>query len=326
MSEKMTKLRRELFSQGMKQLASTYNLCLWPNGECKEQAIRAHSVQNKGVLESLCRDGHVVMPKLQVTLSNRPGYAFCEVGRNKATTFSGLCSYHDSELFRPIEINTIDLSNSHHLFLLSYRAVLKEAHATRKSAIDTQSNYLLGVERGLYPKDEPSAPGMLAVEQMMSAYLVEETKIEYEKAFLNKDWERVGHDVLEIDVVPGIAVNSMFSTDLWSEEFDSPAFVTLNVFPSNGKTAVVFSYLKQNRAHIHQAFMHILNANGHYREYELSKLILRKCENLVISPFLYDQFSEKQKSTIAKYFERNVAGHSYDMEDHHLFIFAPVSI
>lgn len=324
MSEKDTKIRRELFSQGMKQLASPYDLYLWPGGECKGQAIHAHAVQSSGVLESLCRNGHVVMPKLQVTLSKPPRYVFCEVGRNKATTFTGLCSHHDRELFLPIEINNIDLSNLHHLFLLSYRAVLKEAHASRKSAFDTQSNYLLGTERGLYPKDEPSAPGILAVEQIMSAYMVEETKIEFEKAFITNNWALVGHEVLEIDAAPGIAVNSMFSTDLWSEELDGPAFVTLNVFPSNGKTAVVFSYLQQNRSQTHQAFIHILNAEGHYRQYELSKLILRKCENLVISPYLYDQFSVKQKSAIANYFNRNVAGHSYDVEDHQLFIFTPI--
>lgn len=324
MSDKNTKARKELFSRGVKQLASAYNLCLWPGENCKSQAIRAHSVQNNGVLDSLCHNGHVIMPKLKVSFSKPPEFRFCEVGRNKATTFTGLCSDHDRELFRPIEINAIDIKNTNHLFLLSYRAVLKEAHASRKSAFDIQSNYILGTEKGLFPKDEPSAPGMLAVDQMMAAYLIEETKIEYEKAFLTKDWSCVGHDVLEIDASPSIAVNAMFSTDLWSEVYDGPAFAILNIFPSNGKTAVVFSYLKQNRAQIHDAFITILNSNGRYREYELSKLILRKCENFVISPHLFNQFGKKQKDAIANYYERNIAGHSYDVEDHCLFLFAPI--
>jgi len=309
----------------MKQLSTQYNLCLWPDGECKNQAIRAHSVQNNGVLDILCCNGHVVMPKLNVTFHTPPEYLFDEVGRNKATTFTGLCSLHDQELFRPIEVNAVDLENSNHLFLLSYRAILKEVHASRKSAIDVQSNYLLGVEQGLFPKDEPSAPGMFAVERMIAAYLVEETKIEFDKAFLTKEWARIGHNMFEINAAPGIAVNAMFSTDLWSEAFDSLAFVTLNVFPLNGKTVVLFSYLQQNHAQIHQAFINVLGSNGHYREYELSKLILRKCENFVISPYLYDQFGNKQKDVITYYFQRNVPGQSHEMDDYRLFLFTPVS-
>ena len=324
MSERITKIRKELFSYGVKQLASTYDLCLWPGSNCKNKAIRAHSVQNNGILDLLCHNGHVIMPKLKLSFHQPPKFVFREVGRNKATTFTGLCADHDQELFRPIEINAIDLKNKTHLFLLAYRAVLKEAHASRKAGIDTQTNYLLGTERGLFPKDEPSAPGMLAVEQMMAAYLVEETKIEFEKAFFAKDWACIGHEILEIDVSPALAVNSMFSTDLWSEDYDGPAFVILNIFPSNGKTAVVFSYLKQNRSQIQKAYPTILNSNGHYMEYELSKLILRKCENFAISPRLYNQFGMKQREAIAQFYERNIAGHIYDIEDHRLFLFAPI--
>jgi len=166
---------------------------------------------------------------------------------------------------------------------------------------------------------------MFAVERMIAAYLVEETKIEFDKAFLTKEWARIGHNMFEINAAPGIAVNAMFSTDLWSEAFDSLAFVTLNVFPLNGKTVVLFSYLQQNHAQIHQAFINVLGSNGHYREYELSKLILRKCENFVISPYLYDQFGNKQKDVITYYFQRNVPGQSHEMDDYRLFLFTPVS-
>lgn len=74
------------------------------------------------------------------------------MGRNNATTFTGLCADHDADLFRPIDTNEIDLSSDEHLFLLSYRAVLKEAYMTRKSAIDTQLTYQRGIEGGLLPK------------------------------------------------------------------------------------------------------------------------------------------------------------------------------
>lgn len=317
------KARRQLFGEGMKQLSSTLQLCLAPN--CTGQAIRAHSIQNNGALEVLSRNGKVIMPKLRVTLNELPTFTFEEVGRNVATTFTGLCSPHDQEFFRPIEVNPINLDDPEHLFLLAYRAVLKEAHATRKSAIDTQSSYFLGAKYDLYSRDTPSAPGILAVEQMVSAYLVEETKRELEVAYLSRSWGSVGHEVLHLDVPPSIAVCSMFTTDILSEKYDGPTFVMLNVFPLSGETVAVFSYLKENRTQANQAFASIFYSTGQTQQHELSKLILRRCENFAIAPSLYESYSPIQKRTISEYYERNSGGQSFESNDQNLFLFSPIS-
>lgn len=318
------KERREAFDFVRKQLASRLDLCLWPATNCRNQAIRAHSVQNRNVLERLCRNGHVVMPRIEVTYSQPPAFFFREVGRNKATTFTGLCSEHDHALFQPIELDVLDLKSAKHLLLLANRAVLREAHATRKTAIDTQLAYEHGIDKGLYPKDEPSAPGMLAIEQMTAAYLVDDVRQRVNAAFLSGTWDGVGHQVIEIDTAPSVAVNAMFSTRLYSDETDGPAFVTLNVLPVGSTTAVVFSYLLEHRPMVLEAFGHIWAASGHYQQYELSKLILRKCENFVLAPVLYDSYSERQKKAVAEYFERNTFGQSYEKEDPYLFLFSPI--
>jgi hypothetical protein len=150
--------RREVFGYTINQLASRLDLYLWPGDKCPKKAIRAHSVQNNGVLDALSRSGHVVMPRLRTSFDQPPQFVFREVGRNKATTFTGLCGEHGYALFEPIEAHPIDLGKKNHLFLLAYRAVLKEAHAARKSAIDLQLSYQKGIEKGLFPKDEPSPP------------------------------------------------------------------------------------------------------------------------------------------------------------------------
>jgi hypothetical protein len=86
------------------------------------------------------------------------------VGRNNATTFTGLCGKHDHELFNSIETGPIEVADHRHLFLLAYRTVLFEAHSSRKAAVDTQLSFLKAVERNLYPKDDFSRPGMFAAE------------------------------------------------------------------------------------------------------------------------------------------------------------------
>lgn len=321
---KQMKVRREVFGYGMKQLASSYELCLWPGDKCENRPIRAHSVQNQRVLNLLCETGKVVMPKLEVGFDQPPNIVFRKVGRKNATTFTGLCGKHDHAIFKPIETKPIDINKAEHLFLLAYRAVLKETHAVRKSAVDLQLSYQKGTEKGLFPKDEPSPPGMLAVEQMMAAYLVEAEKVEMEKAYLTKTWDRVSHEVAEIAGRPTIAVNSMFTTGIYSEVTDAPAFVMLNVFPRNGTTVVVYSYLKEHRLQAQQAFGHIWSASGHYSHYLLSKLILMKCENLVISPSFYELLPEHQKEAIAEFFMRNSCGHTFDNDDPRLFLFESV--
>jgi len=262
------------------------------------------------------------MPKLELKARTPPRFAFREVGRSKATTFTGLCARHDQELFRPIEIKPINLTDLHHVFLIAYRALLKEAHASRKAAVDTQLVYQKGVEEGLYPKDDTCAPGMLATEHLIAAFLIEGIKQRYDDAFRSKEWRRIDHKVLELDVEPKLAVSSVFSTNIYSKTTDAPAFVALNVFPVRRKVGVVFSFLAEERPQVCEALGGLWSMTGHRQQYELSKLILRKCENFVLAPGMFDAFSEHRKQVIGEYFERNIGQHTYDLEDPDLFLFA----
>jgi hypothetical protein len=99
----------------------------------------------------------------------------------------------------------------------------------------------------------------------------------------------------------------------------------LNVFPDHkGITEVVFSCINEHEPQVKKYIAPILEASGHYRLYLLSKLILEKCENLVIAPVLFQSYSEQQKEIISRYFERNTFGQTYDDDSKHLFLFEPV--
>jgi hypothetical protein len=50
-------------------------------------------------------------------------------GRNEASTFTGLCSAHDADLFRPIDTRELDVNDREQFFLLAYRSVTREVHA-----------------------------------------------------------------------------------------------------------------------------------------------------------------------------------------------------
>lgn len=150
MPNDLSDLRKRTFGKVSQTLKKPFVRCYAPGDACEQDPIRAHSVQNASILELLQERGHVYAPRLQLTLKE-PRLEFGLIGRNLATTFHGLCNEHDTEIFRPIETAHLDPLNEEHLFLLSYRAVLKETHATAKSAVDTQSGYTAGVKEGLFP-------------------------------------------------------------------------------------------------------------------------------------------------------------------------------
>ena len=139
----------------------SFDKCLGPHGlgHCSNKTIRAHSIQNRKILDLLQRNGHVVMLNVQLDSMSGVSVKFDLVGRNRATTFTGLCGSHDQDIFAPIEQNAIDIDDAHHLFLLAYRAVTRQTHATMNSAI--QSELLSRKKKKLTPFDQiwPSSIG-----------------------------------------------------------------------------------------------------------------------------------------------------------------------
>jgi hypothetical protein len=317
--------RLRLFNTVKKQLTSDYKCCLWPFSKCTLPAIRAHSIQNGRVLDALCADGHVVMPKLNATPKQSPTVTFRKVGRHDASTFTGLCALHDQELFRPIDVAPVDVESPHHLFLLAYRALFKEAHASRKAAIDIQTGCVRGAEEGMWSRDQPSPAGMLAVERMAVSYFVYRVQQEFNRAFATANWQRLDHRVLTLNVGPSLAVSSMFSTEIYSEVLDDDAYVYLNVLPVKGQTVAIFSFLADQRSQVETAYGDVWAATEQHQRWLLSKLVLRKCENLVLAPLLFDTLSAGQKDIIRTYYRRNILDQTFELNDLRLTLFESVS-
>jgi len=163
---------------------------------------------------------------------------------------------------------------------------------------------------------------MLAVEKMMAAYFVHQVADEFGKSYILQRWDRVRHHILRLDVGPTIACNSMFSTGLESRVGEAAAFVCLNVLPYESGTVALFSFLSDDEGPAEAAFGHIWAASGHYQRYLLSKLILAKCENLVIAPRLFEAFSTDQVEAIRTYYQLSTFDDSYDPDDRRLYLFA----
>jgi len=302
-------------------IKAKYQKCLEPTETCIANAIRAHSVQNSRVLELIAENGHVIMPELSHNSSGRPLLEFKLVGRNYASTFLGLCSKHDTEIFRPIEQNELEFSKPEHTFLLAYRSVFKEAHACFESACKIRSGYIQRVESGLSPRDKPDKAGLQAIAWLCNASDMYLYKRKYDEAYLSRDFTRVSHVTIKIDdVSPSIAASALFSLD----DIDRPddvARIALNIFPYKGNIMVLFSFLKEEASYAYQYIRRITDSSGYFQKYLISKMILQHCMNFVISPQFYNQMTKEQKRAIETFFVETIFINKHDFENKHLYLF-----
>lgn len=294
--------------------------CHDPVGACSEPGIRAHSIPSKLVLAQLERNRHVVMPKLTLGSTRASVAEFAEVGINNATTFTGLCANHDGTIFRPVDVAPPDCTNPEHLFLMAYRAVLREYHVVLTAALRNQANYLRQIELGLAPPDGPSDLGMIATAWIINAFDSYEYKRLYDEALIAKRWSDLDHRVIELDdQAPAVAVSSMFSLD--HIEADETPRLTLTVAPRSGATDVVFSALPRDAGHAFRYIDPILQNRDHFQKYLLSKLVLQSCDNFVLAPAHFDQWPDKKKTIIRDYFVRTIHYNDEDFDDAELYLF-----
>jgi hypothetical protein len=282
---------------------SRFSKCLEPKMNCNQEPIRAHSIQNSGVIDLIALGGHVV--------AFRPSYSsegleveFKLVGRNHASTFTGLCNEHDTKLFLPLDTKPLDVTDREQLFLLAYRSVTRELHAVMEGAIKMQSGYLSRVERGIDPEDDFSPAGMRATQHLMNSYLTYEYRaVNYDKPLISGNFDAIEHDIVLLEnQLPVIAVSSLFSLD-HIEVDDDVARVVLNVVPmSSDRTLVVFSYTPADRRAAKPALDRVLMSQGAYQKYELSRLILSRVENVLLSPTHFNAWDQGKASRIKEAF------------------------
>ena len=295
--------------------------CYEPSGECTEPAIRAHSIPSGTVLEMLCsRDGHVVMPQVRLRIPPPAEICFQRVGRNNASTFTGLCRTHDNNIFRPIDDSFPDHENAEHLFLLAYRAVLREYHVVLQNAIRFQSTYQKSVESSLSPEHEPSNLGMIAISHRLNAYEMHVYKTLFDRAYLGQDSSALEHRVIQFaNQAPTFAVSSLFSLD----DVDAPDTprVALTVYPRESGVVAVISATQTDSPFVFHLFRRLFDTSLDHQKYLLSKIVLHCCDNIVISPDFYDHLPDDTKEAMISFYTKTIIKNAWDHEDPRLFLF-----
>ena len=312
-------LHGKLKGDFLKDMRLSFNRCLAPEGDCKNPAVSAHTVQNARILELLQRNGHVKAFTQGLDKNGKLLLSIEDVGRNKATTFEGFCARHDTSLFLSIDTRPIDTSSHEQLFLLAYRAVAREIHAQMAGAMRLQRAFQRGVAAGRFSPNEPSAAGLLPVRHMIMAYEGYKYKWDLDNALLSRNYGLLEHTVLHLpNTAPSIATAACFTVPDWTREL---ARVTLNLFPlSETQSVAIFSYMQSHAEGARSMLSQIFDSDGYLLKYLLSKLVLARCENMVISPHTFELWTEDQVVAMKHYFSKTTSDY-FDVEDRRLYLF-----
>jgi hypothetical protein len=309
----MAKEDVQLFVKAQKE---DFAKCLPPSMDCDEKPIRAHSIQNARVLDLIQTDGHVRLPQYKL-VKGKPKLEFGKVGRNDASTFTGLCSKHDTELFKEIDTEPLNVDNCRHLRQLAYRSVMREMHTHIANAERAWAMHEgLCKERKADPSEARSAASDLYIRHMKKAQEV----YRYRRKHFDKPLEEdhlpnLRHLIIEMDnQKPILAASSLFSTGFTDEgDIIGP---TLNIVPLDGaKTVAIISYPAEQEAEIKASLGKVFDADEKTLKYELAKLVIQRVENFALSPAHYDTWSEEKKARVLREFEASLK-EPKDVPDH----------
>ena len=237
------------------QAAYAQKVCLHPDpSTCNRGIIKAHSIQQNGGLSRIAVKGKVygIRENNFGDLSKQNGLLIPKlVGVGYASTFSGMCGFHDEQTFAPIEKKPFVVCPEH-AFLLAYRHVCKEVF-TKQAAANLFS---------LLRTADAGRPFEMQVVLQQSVDLVQEgfdqgrrdaetIKASYDKALLTKDYSAVRFFVIRFKEVPDVLCCSGnfpmfdFEGNTLQRLLDNklPDHVTFSIIATDAGGAVVFAWL-----------------------------------------------------------------------------------
>lgn len=97
--------------------------------------------------------------------------------------------------------------------------------------------------------------------------------------------------------------------------------ICINIFPYNGKMYVLFSCRREDERYMNLYIDEIMNANEAYQKYLISKLVLRNCGNIAISPSYFNSWSSDKKAEILSYFKDTMKSDLSSYENLNLYLF-----
>lgn len=268
--------------------------CLYPDKTmCSERIIGAHSIQNNKILKRISTNGEVYMP---CPKNDNPFEFMPKWGRKEATVFTGFCSYHDNEIFKPIENENFNKSEFH-IFLYIYRCFAIEYH--KKMEVMNMGKILMDK---LPSRSNIIKTSLLGFE--LAKNDLEAEKDEFDNALLSEKYDILTSVVWEFDNTIKFAASgfSALESDLQGKKIQDLNDTTkqmkhifVTVFSEGEKSYCIISWLKSNNEVFKNYKEQITNLNVDQKKIYINNLLPIISENITINPEAWDKLEQYKK-------------------------------
>ena len=297
--------------------------CLHPDagpGNCTKGIIKAHTIQRNGALNRIARSGHVFSLLKHGKQFNQqrfqPNSEPHKVGIREASTFTGFCARHDSELFAPIEKEAFSATVSK-VALLGYRGLCYEVFMKQSSlrAIELQQeqdkgepiSYQLLHQKALFYRKKGIEK---AIEELAGQ------KALYESVIFKNRVNDLGYYVVHIDEVPEVQCCGIvqathdFRGNKISElgRLEQPSnLIAFSLIPTDSGGAAVFSW-PAGHSKSEDVFRTFHKLNNLALPHAIIRFTFEFFENTYFSPVWWDGLDELTQVSLKKRQLRELIG------------------
>ena len=262
---------------------------------CSDRIIRAHTVQRRGGLAAIAENGHVISVKsaFHDLYKNAGKLAPSKVGVRSASTFMGFCNRHDTEMFRPVETQSVTLTPET-CFLLGFRAISYERLAKQAAlgAMEVQREADKGapfdiqcqIQEYLHIYREGLVRGLADTKRW---------KAQYDEAFRERQFDICRFYGVEYsEVLPVVGCGG------FHPEFDFDGIplqkisrgaaphehVTFNLTVLNGRSVIVLGWIEGDSGPAAEFVLSFANVSASQKADAVIRLAFEHIENIFIRP------------------------------------------
>lgn len=286
--------------------------CSHPNkAECRGRIVNAHTVPKTGSLQKIARAGHVYQFRADFALLKKTKGKITEtlIGLNDASTFTGFCSFHDSEVFAPIERHAFQ-ATQHHAFLLSYRSICREIFAKRYQA--ETYNDLRDFDRGLGRAEQ------VALQQFISASKagaesglkrLEDYKAKLDAILISENYSGVRFCTVLLPNTPELVASGSIYVEFDFEgrrlqPMATPSnvldVITFSVIATDAGGAIVFAWVDEHRGASTELIRSFANLPREQIGDAMVRFLFTYCENTFFSPPWWEQLPPSNQASIRR--------------------------
>lgn len=305
--------------------------CFHSDEKCNN-IIKSHSIQNNRILSRLCTDKlGEIFSFMNLDINDKNEFIMSNIGRQKASTFTGFCQHHDNEIFKPIELKDFEVNNKEQEYVFAYRSIAWSLYAKKVEYLtysrfydffknDDEKNiekyFRIRPPYSIEWKENNSR----AFKQKKKGAFTTISELEVIQKAMNINLDKQRFYKIITDIIIFEKETPIASSSIIYVEYDlngnlindycnsnkklSPLFFT--IFPQNGNTFVLLSYLKNDKNIFSFIKEQILTSSLNKQKIIITNLIFNNIENFYTSLKYWESLNSEKRKILTKIYNKTI--------------------